>query len=230
MKIAIVDLSSKPSPMLDGLDGFGLTIKNWLSQTMAADDLTVFDVADAGQPVPAVTDYDGFVIGGSEKGVYDQTPWMEPVRQLLHATRSLEKPVFGICFGHQIMAESYGGKAEHVDYGDVVGVREFVVNGKTQNAFVWHHDQVTAVPPQAHVTGHASYCPIAALSYDFPAMSVQFHPEYTDSYLAGILSRGRGEFLDDATTDETLKNIQTFTVNPMIMAKEVAAFFGKHIA
>lgn len=228
MKIAIVDLSTKPSPLLDTVPGFGVMIKRWLSQTMHAGDLTVFDVADAGQPVPAATDYDGFVIGGSEKGVYDDTQWMGPVRQLLRAARLLGKPVFGICFGHQIMAEVYGGKAGFVDLGEMVGPREFTVNGQAQTAYVWHHDQVTSVPPQATVIGSASYCPIAALAYDFPAMSVQFHPEYTSEYLGSILDLGHGVFLDDATTDTTLETIQSSTVNPMVMASEAAAFFKKH--
>lgn len=228
MKIAIVDLSTKPSPMLDPVPGFGVMIKRWLSQTIKSDDLTVFDVADAGQPVPAATEYDGFVIGGSEKGVYDETIWMEPVSQLLHTARRLAKPVFGICFGHQIMAKVYGGKAEHVDLGEMVGPREFVINGKALTAYVWHHDQVTRVPPQATVIGSASYCPIAALTYEFPAMSVQFHPEYTGAYLGSILDLGRGEFLDDTTTDATLDHIKSSPVDQMVMASEVAIFFKKH--
>jgi GMP synthase-like glutamine amidotransferase len=230
VNIAIVNLSTKPSPLLDSVPDFGVMIKRWLSQTMDGDEITVFDVADAGQPVPAATDYDGFVIGGSEKGVYDDTPWMDPLRQLLHAVRTLEKPVFGICFGHQIMAEVYGGKAEHVDRGEVVGAREFVVNGQAQNALVWHHDQVTVVPPQATVTGSASYCPIAALTYDFPAMSVQFHPEYTGDFLGSVLNLGRGVFLDDATTDATLDSIRSTKVATMVMATEAAVFFKKHNA
>ncbi len=228
MNIAIVDLSTKPSPLLDSVPAFGVMIKRWLSQTMDADGLTVFDVADAGEPVPAATDYDGFVIGGSEKGVYDDAIWMEPVRQLLRAARALGKPVFGICFGHQIMAEVYGGKAEKVDLGDIVGPREYTINGRAQNAYAWHHDQVTILPPQSKVIGSASYCPFAVLDYEFPAMSVQFHPEYSGEFLGTILELGRGVFLDDMTTDTTLNSIRSTKVDSMVMASEAAAFFAKY--
>ncbi|MBL4767221.1 MAG: type 1 glutamine amidotransferase [Rhodobacteraceae bacterium] len=227
-KIAIVDLSSKPSPLLDSVPGFGVMVKRWLSQTIDGDDLVVIDVAHAGQPVPAATDYEGFVIGGSEKGVYDETVWMEPVRGLLHAARLLGKPVFGICFGHQIMAEVYGGKAEQVDLGEMVGPREFVINATEQTAYVWHHDQVTDVPPLATVIGSAPYCPIAALAYEFPAMSVQFHPEYTGEFFSNVLDLGRGNFLDNETTSTALERIKSINVDTMIMANEAAAFFQKH--
>lgn len=228
MNIAIIDLSTKPSPLLDTVPGFGVMIKRWLSQTMDADSLTVFDVANAGEPVPAATDYDGFVIGGSEKGVYDDTPWMQPVRQLLCAARELNRPVFGICFGHQIMAEVYGGKAEKVDLGEIVGPREYTLNGQPKNAYAWHHDQVTELPPRSKVIGSAPYCPFAALAYEFPAMSVQFHPEYTGEFLGSILTLGRGVFLDDAITDVTLDNIRSRKVDTAVMAQEAAAFFRKH--
>lgn len=116
--------------------------------------------------------------------------------------RDHAKPVFGICFGHQIMADVYGGKAEKAEIGNVVGARGFDYGGSSVDAFVWHQDQVTQVPPSARVTGSADHCPVGALDYDFPARSVQFHPEYRASHLRELFVRGRDVFLAPQEADE----------------------------
>ena len=65
----------------------------------------------------------GIIISGSDKGVYDDTPWMQPLARVGWATaRAAGKPMFGVCFGHQIMADVFGGKAEKVGEAEV-GVR-----------------------------------------------------------------------------------------------------------
>ena len=55
--------------------------------------------------------------------------------------------------------------------------------GQRVKAHAWHKDQVTAQPPESRVIASADYCPIAGLAYDFPGLSVQFHPEYTREYM-----------------------------------------------
>ena len=90
--------------------------------------------------------------------------------------------MFGICFGHQIMADIFGGKAAKSDKGFITGSRRFNDRGTNVNAYLAHQDQVTEVPPNAEVIASAAHCPVAALSYDFPALSVQFHPESIMSF------------------------------------------------
>ena len=83
--------------------------------------------------------------------------------------------------------------------GQVVGARRFTVDGVERDAHVWHQDQVFEVPPGARVTGSAEYCPVGMLDYDFPAFSMQFHPEYSRAYLTS----GIGLLLDRAIERET---------------------------
>ena len=75
------------------------------------------------QAPPQPADVDGIIISGSEKGVYDDTPWMQPLRDNLQRMRSAGVPMFGICFGHQIMADVFGGKAAKSDQGFITGTR-----------------------------------------------------------------------------------------------------------
>ena len=146
-------------------------------------------------------------------------------------TKAAGKPIYGICFGHQIMADTFGGKAEKAEVGNVVGAREFEFADQSVDAHVWHKDQVTVVPPGATVTATAGHCPVGALAYDFPAASIQFHPEYTDPHLREIFERGQGKagFLEPEEAVDAVASFETSDVKVDLMAAEVAALLRTHI-
>lgn len=224
MRIAILDLTAQKGEVFDGIPSVGEEVRAWLAQAMPNDDLRIIGVA-YGAALPAVGDFDGLLLSGSEYGVYDDTPWMAPLRRLLNETRAARKPIFGICFGHQIMADTFGGKAEKAAVGNQVGVRAFEADGATLAANVWHKDQVTRVPPGATVTATAGYCPVGALAYDFPALSVQFHPEYTEERLRQLFAVGRDGFIPGADVDAALASFSRHKASRDLMAEEAAAFF-----
>ena len=228
MRIAILDLALAPPHLMGDLPNFGVRTRDWLSQGLPEAEFDVVDI-QGGAEVPGLHGYDGVVVTGSDKGVYDDTPWMAPLRALLIEAKDNAIPVFGLCFGHQIMADTWGGKAELSEVGNQVGVREYSYQGQATAAHAWHKDQVTRQPPNSEITATADYCPIAGLKYDFPAMSVQFHPEYTRDYMGGFIDQGRGEILDEATTDAVLENLRATDVPEDLLAREVGDFFRRHI-
>lgn len=199
---------------------------DWLQPALPEAEYIVADIAEGGAPMPELDSFDGVLLSGSEYGVYDDVPWMKPLRTFLEQTRVAGKPIFGICFGHQIMADVFGGKAEKAEVGNVVGARRF----GDVDAHVWHQDQVTSVPPGARVTASAAHCPVGALAYDFPARSVQFHPEYTESHLREIFARGRDVLLDAAKADAALASFEKAQVATDLQAQETAAFFRQNCA
>ena len=60
---------------------------------------------------------------------------MSPLRKLLLETKKAGKPIYGICFWHQIMADTFGGKAEKLQIGNVVGVRQFDFNTELSDSY-----------------------------------------------------------------------------------------------
>ena len=223
MKLAVLDLCIWLPEYQSGQAKFGEVLADWAARGLPEAEFTVLDVVE-GDPLPAPEEFDGYILSGSDKGVYDDTPWMQPLRDFLIAAKQAEKPLFGVCFGHQIMAEVFGGKAEKV--GDpVVGVRAFDVDGKDAPAHVWHQDQVTKIPSGAKVIASADYCPVAALAYDFPAMSVQFHPEYTPEYVSTFLRRSRGAVLGEEETDKAVSELAASDVSVDLFAKQAGDFF-----
>ncbi len=228
MRIALLELTGHPLPLLQDLPRTAQQIRDWLVPHLPEARFAATDVVD-GAPLPALAEFDGVIVGGSEFGVYDDTEWMQPLRAFLVDCKAGQKPVFGICFGHQIMADVYGGKAEKAAVGNIVGARRFEYGGDHVDAYVWHQDQVTKVPPSARVTGTASHCPVGALDYNFPARSVQFHPEYQAVHLRDLFRRGRDVFLTGYEADAGLADLQTSDVpTDLAVSQAVDLFRGTY--
>ena len=148
---------------------------------------------------------DAWLITGSRHGVYDDLPWIEPLKAFLRAARVAKRPMVGICFGHQILAEALGGKAVKSDKGWGVGVHDYSVtcrpgwmegapNSISVHAF--HQDQVVEVPEDATVLASSPFCEFAMLAYGDPeapdAISIQPHPEFGTDYTRDLLDLRAG--------------------------------------
>ncbi len=229
MKIAILDLTAQKGALFDGLPRVAEQIEAWIAPHFSGAEFTLHDIAH-GAEMPGADAFDGVIVSGSEFGVYDETPWMQPLRDLLAATKAAGKPIYGICFGHQIMADVFGGRAEKSEAGYHVGIRQFEDSETEFPAIAWHQDQVTEIPPGAKVTGSAPHCPIGALDYDFPAKSIQYHQEYRETHLRELFARGRDVFITGEKVDEALASFENVQVSQGLAARECAAFFRNALA
>lgn len=220
VSVAILDLTG-PSPQMEGMATAGEVIETWLARALPSDGLTVIPVAE-GAALPEVAMFDSYLISGSEMGVYDETPWMKAARDFLLSAREAGKPLFGICFGHQLMADTFGGKAELSDAGERVGIEHFAFNGDTFAAHVWHRDQVTELPPGARIAGDADYCPYGILEYEFGAASIQFHPEIDHAYFDEAVLRLSGNHFTEQRAVEIRAAIASGSVAPDLFAEQAA--------
>jgi GMP synthase-like glutamine amidotransferase len=150
-------------------------------------------------------DCDAWLITGSKDGVYDDLPWIEPLKAFLRAARGAGRPIVGICFGHQILAEALGGRAAKSAKGWGAGVHDYQVVHRpgwmagAPDSFAihaMHQDQVTAIPDDATVLAASPFCEYAMLAYGDPeapdAISIQPHPEFDDGYARALVEMRTG--------------------------------------
>ena len=186
-------------------------------------------------------DYDGYLISGSAYGVYDDAPFIARLIDLIQQIHQAKKPLFGVCFGHQIIAHALGGQAQKWDNGWVLGTIEVTltklpdwvrekdcIDAKDNkiNLIHVHQDQVTKLPRGATLIGTASHCKNAAFIIGDTVFAVQGHPEfdapYTDA-LVGLLEDRAGESHVKAARE----SLSTHH-DGMRVADWILAFFARH--
>ena len=200
MRIAILETGRPPSALADRFGDYPSMMARMLGGGFNIDR---FDVA-AGELPADPSDYEAYLVTGSPAGVYDPLPWIEPLKDFLRSAH--DQKLVGICFGHQIMAEAFGGHVEKSDKGWGIGLQHYEVDRvepwmdevSSIDVPASHQDQVVAQPPNTEVVASSVFTPFAALAWiDRPAISVQFHPEFEPEY-AKALIESRREKMPDA--------------------------------
>jgi GMP synthase (glutamine-hydrolysing) len=121
------------------------------------------------------------ILSGGPSSVY--TPGAPQVDKQIFEQ---DLPIFGICYGFQLMAQSLGGevsKTGESEYGATtlnIETKSRLFENFAPHQEVWmsHGDAATKVPPDFIVTATSDGAPIAAFeSTHLPLAGVQFHPE-----------------------------------------------------
>ena len=162
----------------------------------------------SGESLPFSGDCAGCIIMGSEHSVLDRFDWILQLEALVRELAAAQRPVVGICFGHQLMASALGGQVSRKDW--VVGAEDYVWSDSDApvRTIVFHQDQVTVPPANATAVLSSPSCGLAGFRYrDFPGFSVQSHPEFTPDYMRALVEFCRGDPLTDKLADSALTSL-----------------------
>ena len=186
-------------------------------------------------------DYDGYLISGSAYGVYDNAPFIPQLIDLIRQIHRAKKPLFGVCFGHQVIAHALGGHAQKWDNGWVLGTIDITLNhlpdwikendwidarNKTINLIHVHQDQVTKLPEGAQRIGTASNCKNAAYIIGDTVFAVQGHPEFDAPYTDALISL-LGDRAGKIHVNAARKSLSK-THDGKRIANSILAFFSRH--
>jgi GMP synthase-like glutamine amidotransferase len=155
-----------------------------------------FDVQSG--ELPSAAAHGAYLITGSPAGVYDPLPWIEPLEAFIRSAGSSK--MVGICFGHQVMAEALGGHVEKSAKGWGAGLHEYQIvrrqpwmDGVAAGAIAApasHQDQVVVQPPNTEIVATSPFTEFAALAWtDRPAISFQFHPEFSPAFAKALIEQ-----------------------------------------
>jgi len=122
----------------------------------------------------------GIIFSGGPSSVYDSKA-PTPTKKIFQ----LQIPILGICYGHQIIVNNFGGKVKRVnkEYGSaVLSVDDnsdiFSGVGDSIRAWMSHGDEAKLVPDDFKIIGHTENARAAAISNKQKAVyGIQFHPE-----------------------------------------------------
>jgi len=122
----------------------------------------------------------GIIFSGGPSSVYNsKSP--TPAKKIFQ----MEIPILGICYGHQIIVNNFGGKVKRAnkEYGSaVLSIDDdsdiFSGVGDSIRAWMSHGDEAKTIPDNFEIIGHTENARAAAISNKQKAVyGIQFHPE-----------------------------------------------------
>ena len=137
-----------------------------------------------------INDYDAFIITGSKYSVYDDFEWISNLKNFINSIISINKPILGICFGHQILATCLGGTVLKNPKGWELGsynislTKDGLENPlfnqiENNEVFYESHQDVVTMLPKGAVELAFTEKSNQSFSYNDMIYGVQFHPEFT---------------------------------------------------
>jgi GMP synthase-like glutamine amidotransferase len=144
----------------------------------------------------SVEECDGYLVTGGFQSVYDGFDWIENLKTFVREAAGHSRKVVGICFGHQVLAEAFGGKVVKSDKGWGLGVHRHQVLFRKEwmrpaldsvSLIVSHQDQIILPPETAEVLAGNEFCPVAIMQVGANVMSIQSHPEVPMELAASLI-------------------------------------------
>jgi GMP synthase-like glutamine amidotransferase len=159
---------------------------------------------------------DAWLITGSPSSVSERPVWQDQLAAFL-VQAVQQRPVVGICFGHQLLHDALGGAVERSAKGWGVGVQTYgwqampdwaPESGEAQGLrlIAFHQDQVTKPAPGSQILAGNAFCPVGITTIGDNALTIQAHPEMT-TRLARALYEIQRPQLGDTPTDEAVQSL-----------------------
>ena len=210
-RIAILETGVPPEALRDDYDDYPARFRALLGDGVPT---TRFNVQEGRLPDDPSA-FEGVVVTGSAAGVYEDHFWIPQLLDWLRAARGRTR-MLGICFGHQAMAQAFGGRVEKSDKGWGVGLHRYDILRHEPWMFpkadsvaipVSHQDQVVAVSPDARIIAASDFTPYAGLAGGEDAASFQCHPEFQPDYAAALVELRRDR-IPDLVADQALETLR----------------------
>ena len=134
----------------------------------------------------------GIIIFGSATSVNKNSSWQKSLENLLLIAFENNIPILGICYGHQLIAKTFGGTVKTLWKGEIkrgsrlVTVEKSIFSGKRKSGSLLysHQDGVTKVPPNFKIIASSEMLSIEAIeSTEKPIWGFQAHLEATEAFV-----------------------------------------------
>jgi GMP synthase-like glutamine amidotransferase len=188
---------------------------------LPADTLTCHDLYGTSAPSHIVEGFRAVIIGGSKCSVFEEHPGMGALVGAVRHAHSNRIPIFGICFGAQVLTHFFGGSVirdvQHREKGTydmellptASGDPLFSAMPGKFAAQCSHQDQIVTLPVGATALVRSEDCPVQAFVMPGAAYGIQFHPERSKSDFEELASRWIGDY------DETEHSGSDYFLRPL---------------
>ncbi|WP_144641430.1 glutamine amidotransferase [Bordetella genomosp. 13] len=147
------------------------------------------------------SDYRAALITGSPAMVTDHESWSEDTAQWLRGGAAAGLPLFGVCYGHQLLAYALGGAVGDNPAGREVGTQAITLTADGLDdamlqgvpgsfpAQTLHRQTVLRLPEGARVLARSAMDAHQLIRWAPGCYSTQFHPEFGPDFVREHLMR-----------------------------------------
>ncbi|MCW8806536.1 MAG: glutamine amidotransferase [Rhodanobacter sp.] len=197
--------------------------------------LRIVDVA-TGDPLPAPQEVAGAIITGSAAMVTERAAWSERTAGWIRDAMDIELPLFGVCYGHQLMAQALGGRVDYLPGGREIGTHPIeLLQAGTHDllgamlpasfrAHTTHEQSVLEVPPGSAILARSARDPHQLLRHGPRAISTQFHPEFNAEVMRAYIRRKHADMHREGC--DPLHAFQAVGATPV--ARRLLRLFARH--
>ena len=179
---------------------------------------------------------DGWIVTGSPHGVYEDHIWIPVISEMIQSIYRDKLPIFGVCFGHQLIAQALGGTVEKSIKGWGLGLHTYQISNKTNymnnlldevTLNICHQDQVLQTPEGATVYAKSDFCENAGFYINDKVLTMQAHPEFLVDFIKDLLSARRDLTIPKEYVDPALVrlNASPESVQSQLFADTIRRFF-----
>lgn len=162
--------------------------------------IRVVDV-EQGDTLPDPSECAGAVITGSASMVTERLPWSERTAGWIRNAMDADLPMFGVCYGHQLMSHALGGRVDYLPGGREMGTVKLTKHVQasgdllgaslppTFHAHATHEQSVLELPRGAVSIASSERDLNHLVRYGRHALSTQFHPEFSAEVMRAYIRR-----------------------------------------
>lgn len=196
--VLIVQTGAAPAELRARMGDF----PHWFRVAMALRSAQVRTVrVDHEQALPPPRMLAAAVITGSGAMVSERLPWSERTAGWIRNAMDVDLPLFGVCYGHQLIAHALGGRVDYHPQGREIGTQAITLLPgaahdplllRLPDGFAAHatHEQSVLEPPRgAQVLARSVHDAHQILRYGPQALSTQFHPEFSVAAMQAYIRR-----------------------------------------
>lgn len=149
-----------------------------------------YDVVNGHFP-QQVDECEVYLCTGSSYSVYEEIDWIFRLKIFIRELQQANQYYLGVCFGHQLLAESLGGTVQKSSVGWCVGNHTFEIIKQeswmqpfqsTLNLLMMCQDQVVEMPIGSTLLAKTEDCPVGMFRVGEKMFGVQAHPEFPVAY------------------------------------------------
>jgi GMP synthase (glutamine-hydrolysing) len=190
--ILILKTGELPRRVIESLGPYERAFLNILGDER----FVVIDARTEDLPEP---DYAGVIVTGSPASVYDGEAWIARSEDFLKRAADRAIPLYGVCFGHQLVAQTFGGRVEKCRHGWELGTVSLTLTAEGRNdplfagvpesflAQASHGDVVAELPAGAVPLAQNDHWAYQAFKLGDRIWGTQFHPEFTPEIISNLI-------------------------------------------